>query len=78
MSRLFLVSQGCAVVQFLCDVFLLSFSFFSPYGVQDEFSSLSSASVLFTHISDSAVSLQCDLSSVWVNADKMTQCKYEM
>ena len=37
-----------------------------------------SPSVLFTDISDLAVSLPCDLSAVWVNADKMTQCKYEV
>lgn len=32
----------------------------------------------FTDIRDVAVSLPRDPSAVWANADKMTQCKYEV
>lgn len=40
-------------------------------------SHLPPASALFIDISYVAVILQCDLSFLWVNPDKMTQCKYE-
>lgn len=56
---------------------IISLCCFAEYRTSDS-PSLSSASVLFTDISDAAVSLRCDLSSVWMNADKMTQCKYEV
>ena len=67
----FLVSQGCAGVSALCVLFPLE------CGTSNSPQSLL-PQPLFTDISDVAVSLLCDLSAVWVNADKMTQCKYEV